>query len=288
MKNAVEFFPLSDSDRGTDYASRLGFDVNKRDNGDGGDGASDELFIPILDADLPYYGERGRGADIVKQQSVFRDEENMEDSFSKLPSLNEPTNAWPYRGFDDNEIDQLCSISVAGVCAEILAFGNAEGGVADLSQLRQIFNSAEVELSERDRDNRIRFALGFTMSLLRKHLGALDALADVMTSNGSVADCVAAIETCENASGQDGILGDYELRRQERFRTEGVTWVERIFVGSSKNAGTEDDRFIEGKGGGGYKNDSFIQLTGDDPLYAALTVSFVFLVWASSGGLSLH
>jgi hypothetical protein len=175
---------------------------------------------------------------------------------------------------------------MAGVCAEILAFGNAEGGYADISQLRQLFNSAEPELDERAMENRIHFALGYTLSQLRQHLGALDALADVMENNGSIADCVLAIETCSNVSGQDGIMGDYERRRKEKFSSEGIGLLERVLLGGKKKADTEEDRLVDGRGGG-YIKESF-QLTGDDPLYAALAASIIFFVWASSGGLSLH
>jgi hypothetical protein len=124
------------------------------------------------------------------------------------------------------------------------------------------------------------------MSQLREHLGALDALADVMENEGSIADCVLAIETCSNVSGRDGIMGDYERRRKEKFSSEGIGLVERILLGGKKNADAQEDRLVEGRGGG-YIKENF-QLTGDDPFYAALCASFVFFVWASSGGLSLH
>jgi len=280
VKNAVEFFPLSDADKGPAYASRLGFDVkNVRSS-------RDDSIDPALSTmrDVPFFSEKGRGGEFMERRLVFRNETRKE-SFSKLPSVNEPTNAWPYRGFDVTELDQLCAISLAGVCSEILAFGNAEGGVADISQLRQIFNSAESKLSERDRHNRIRFALGFTMSVLRRHLGALDTLAEVMERGGSVEECVIAIETCDNVSGQDGLHGDYEIRRRQNFRKDGGAWVEKLFLGA-KNVDTEEDRFVQGKGGG-YQKESGFRLTVD-PVYAALAVTVAFLVWASSGGLSLH
>lgn len=175
---------------------------------------------------------------------------------------------------------------MAGVCAEILAFGNAEGGVADFSQLRQIFSSADPELSERDMENRIRFAIGFTMTQLRLNLGTLDALAEVMGRGGSVSECIAAIETCENRSGNDGIFGDYELRRRQEFKALGVGVLERLFLGE-KNADTEENRLVEGRGGGYVKEKKFINITGDDPLYIALGIAFIFLAWATSGGISL-
>jgi hypothetical protein len=273
VKNAVEFYPLSDPDRGRDRAEKLGFVTSPRKS----DGV-----IPILE-DAPFFSKGGRGGEFIEQRSVFRDRNTTR---LQLSERNDPSRSWPYRGFDDATLDQLAVISVAGVCAEILAFGNAEGGVADLQQLRGIIQSAESEMSERDEQNLLRFSLGFTMSQLRRHLGALDALANVMEQDGSIEDCVLAIETCDNASGQDGILGDYELRRREAFRSEGVGLIERLALGGDRNADTEKDSLVEGIGGG-YKKESF-RLTGDDPLYAALAVSFVFVVWASSGGITLH
>jgi hypothetical protein len=282
VKNAVSFYPLSDSDKGRDYANQLGFDKpTKRLQ------KEEDLWpIPSM-PDVPFFSKEGRGGDLAEQRSVFRNAKNYtQNPFLKLRSQNEPTNTWPYRGFDEGTVDQLTVISVAGVCAEILAFGNAEGGVADLGQLREIFYSAEEEIPEREVENRIRFALGFSMSILRQHLGALDALAAVMARDGSVAECVLAIETCDNVNGQDGIMGDYELRRREAFRSEGLGLVERVFLGSGKNIDAVEDRLVEGKGGGSRKET--FRLTGDDPFYLALAVAATFCVWASAGGLSLH
>ena len=62
--------------------------------------------------------------------------------------------------------------------------------------------------------------------------------------------------------------------------------LERVLLGEPKTADKKDDRFVEGKGGG-YKKQQYL-LTGDDPLYLALGIATVFLLWASSGGLSLH
>lgn len=278
VKNAVELYPLADTDRGSSLARQLGFDKRSSRGGD-----SDSLDQTPPWDDVPFFSEDGRGSSTLGL-SVFRTAKNYTE-FVKLPSQNEPTNAWPYRPLDDATLDQLTAISVAGVCAEILAFGNAEGGVADLSQLRQLFSAADSELSDREIDNRIRYALGYTMSQLRRHLGVLDALAAVMERDGSVEECVLAIETCENVSGQ-GIIGDYELNRRKSFREAQASWIERIFLGDEKTADTAEDRMVEGKGGG-YKKETF-RLTGDDPLYAAMAVALGFLAWASSGGLSLH
>jgi hypothetical protein len=284
VKNAVEFYPLSDPNAGRDRANQLGFDRPSRGVVD----SMRDFELPSSNGDAAFFSQEGRGAEIVESQSVFRQSKNYTNNpFLRLPSQMEPTNSWPYRGFDHGTIDKLAVVSVAGVCAEILAFGNAEGGVADFSQLRQIFLSADPELSERDMENRIRFSVGFAMTQLRLHFGALDDLAEVMERNGNVAECVAAIEGCSNVNGNDGIFGDYGLRRRQQFRSIGVSLWEKLLLGE-KNADTEETRLIEGKGGGYKKeNRKLIQLSGDDPLYIALGVAFLFLAYASSGGITL-
>ena len=278
VKNAVSFYPLKDTGLAREKAELMGFDASKRPL----PSEPEERSV-----DPSFFGPDGRGAETVERYSVLRSSKNATDNpFLKLASINEPTESWPYRGFDEATLGQLAIVSVAGVCAEILAFGNAEGGVADLGQLRQIFLSAETEMTENEVENRIRFALGYTMSQLRRHLGALDAVADVMEKDGSIVECVEAIETCTNVNGQDGILGDYERRRRDAFRNEKAGFLERILLGSVKSIDEEEDRYVVGKQGGGRKQT--FRLTGDDPFYAAIGVAMVFFIWASTGGLSLH
>jgi hypothetical protein len=284
VKNAVEFYPLNDPNVGLDRAKQLGFDTRQQSP------RMEEPFAQSLsNPDAPFFSKQGKGAKIMETQSVFRNVKNYsENPFLKLPSQMEPTQSWPYRGFDHGTVDLLAVVSAAGVCAEILAFGNAEGGVADFSQLRQIFESADPELSERDMENRIRFSLGFAMTGLRLHLGALDALAVVMERGGPVSECVAAIEQCTMVSGNDGAVGDkdYDVLRRQQFRSLDVTLWEKLLLGE-KNADTEETRFVEGRGGGYIKDKRLIQIKGDDPIYISLGMAFIFLAWAVSGGLTL-
>lgn len=279
VKNAVEFYPLNDPNVGQNRVKQLGFTVSRNNDAVVND-------VRPVQSDAPFFSKEGRGSQVVEEQSVFRNAKNYtENPFLKLPSVNEPTNSWPFRGFDDVTVDKLAAVSLAGVCAEILAFGNAEGGYADLSQLRQLFNSAQSDLDEGDMERRIRYSLGFAMTQLRLHLGVLDVLADAMERGASVAECVVIIESCPNVSGNDGVLGDYDLRRRQSFRSEGIGMVEKIFLGG-KNADTEETRFVEGVGGGDKKQT--FAITGDDPLYFAIGVAFIFFAWASNGGLALH
>ena len=156
--------------------------------------------------------------------------------------------------------------------------------------MRQIFASADdAEITSRKADSRIRFALAYTMTQLRRHLGVLDEVASVMERGGSLAECIVTMEGCKNLSGATVVMGggEYELRRRHDFRSNKVGWIERIFLGDEKTADTDRDRLVEGKGGG-YRKEKRFQLTGDDALYAATAVSLAFLAWASAGGLSLH
>lgn len=282
VKNAVEFFPFNDPNAGRDRAAMLGFDVGTTTESY----KSDQLPTEREAQDVPYFSRDGRGAEQLTEQSVFRNAKNYtKDAFLKLQSAYEPSNAWPYRGFDSMTLDKLAVVSVAGVCAELLAFGNAEGGYADFSQLRQIFNSANTDMDETAMENRMRYAIGYAMSQLRLHVGALDALAEAMERDSTVSECVVAIESCSNVGGLNIFGSDFDEQRRERFRSEDVGLLEQLALGR-KNADVEEDRYVEGKGGG-YKRSSLFSLSGDDPLYAALAVSLLFLVWASAGGLSL-
>lgn len=317
VKNAVEFYPLSDADVGKDRAEALGFNV-KRNAAEGEIAVESESI-----EDRPFFSKEGRGGDAL-DRSVFRDDTSTTSWV--LPAKDDPKSSWPFRGFDEETLDKLAVISVAGACAEILAYGNAEGGVADLVQLRAIYGAAASarhtraeeggqtlgafsddatkrrlaggndtkdksksrDVDAREMDNRTKFALGFAMVLLRSNLGVLDALAEVMEQGGSVSDCIVAIETCPNVSGAT-LKGDYDKIRRERFREEesGIgKLIENTFLGGRKNIDAEDFSVVEGRGGGDRKR-SF-ELTGDDPFYAAIAVAFAFFAWASSGGLTLH
>eukprot|EP00956_Cyclotella_meneghiniana_P025609 scaffold53708_cov61-Cyclotella_meneghiniana.AAC.5 len=319
VKNAVEFYPLSDADAGKDKAQSLGFNV-KTDNSS----QEDDNDLVIID-ERPYFSREGQGGNQV-ERSVFRNE--MSSNTYELASKDDPKTSWPFRGFDDATLDKLAVISVAGACSEILAYGNAEGGVADLIQLRGIYGAAasaekkkanaegtlgtfsddaterrlqrggaiqskdksgsNIGMDEREMDNRTKFALGFAMVLLRSNLGALDALAEVMEQGGSVADCIVAIEMCPNASGSS-LRGDHDKIRREKFRADESQLgklIEKTFLGGGKNIDADDSGVIEGKGGG--DREKGFELLGDDPFYAAIAVALAFAAWASSGGLTLH
>ncbi len=68
--------------------------------------------------------------------------------------------------------------------------------MADLNKLQQLFSyAAELTLTEKQSENRVRFAIGYGTTLLRWDLLALDSLAKVMEQDGTIEECVVAIET---------------------------------------------------------------------------------------------
>jgi len=108
-----------------------------------------------------------------------------------------------------------------------------------------------------------------------------------MERDGTIAECVAAIENCENMSGVVSIAGEnYEVQRRKDFLSDQRSPLERLFLGGGRTIDELEDRLVEGKGGG-YRKETF-RLTGDDPVYAAIAVALLFALWASAGGLSLH
>ena len=151
VKNAVEFYPLSDEDVGKDRAKALGFDAKR---------ASQQEEVnnepPVNVEDRPYFSKEGQGGRSL-ERSVFRDEDSVDAAKFALSPQDDPTASWPFRGFDEETVDKLAVISVAGACAEILAYGNAEGGVADLVQLRRIYGAAASAKRSSDDDENTEF-----------------------------------------------------------------------------------------------------------------------------------
>mmetsp|Transcript_8367 Transcript_8367/g.18051 ORF Transcript_8367/g.18051 Transcript_8367/m.18051 type:complete len:539 (+) Transcript_8367:181-1797(+) len=285
VKNAVEFYPLSDKDVGKDKAQMLGFDRKTFRADD-----NPQKKTRPRTNDAPFFSPEGSGMEELETQSVFRNAKDYrENPFLKIATEDQPRNSWPYRGFDHGTVDKLAVVSCAGVCAEIISFGYAEGGLADINQLQQILANAEPELSERDKENRIRFAMGYTMTQLRLHLGCLDQLSEVMNRGGSVAECVSVIESCTNVSGTNGVFGDdYELRRRKEMKSSALGIFEKLLL-SPKDIDAEEDRMVQGAGGGFRKEKpNFLNISGDDPLYIAGGIACIFLAYATSGGVSLH
>ena len=103
-----------------------------------------------------------------------------------------------------SSLDVYSCVALAGVATEWLRFGRAEGGLADINQLDNLMRG--LGFTQKKADDQVRFAVLNTVTLLRTHAGAHDALADAMMAGKGVAACIRAIEERVDAS---------TLRREE-------------------------------------------------------------------------
>ena len=290
MKVAVEFFSMKDDTLGSQRANMLGFDKPRNYENNDDDNSND--YIIEQQEEQPYFSEKGKGKEDYERSVLLspekKDKLQKRKEFLSTPSIskNNPKDAWPYRGLDSDTMDKLSIISVGGICAELLSYGNAEGGYKDLQQLRQFFinYNDDTKMDDKEMENRIKYGISYGIVQLRRHLGALDELISVMERGGTVQECIVAIENCDSIK---GIISEEERRKD---LTTDVTLVEEVLLygGKKKNADMMFDNRKEGIGGGDVKNNGLLNLSGDDPFYAAIAVAIIFLLWASNGGLSLH
>lgn len=89
-------------------------------------------------------------------------------------------------------LSNFSCIALAGVAAEYLLFGLAEGGLADIKQLDNLLKS--LGFTQMKADSQIRWAVLNTVTLLRRHEQARSKLAEAMTFSKSVGDCIDTIE----------------------------------------------------------------------------------------------
>ncbi len=89
-------------------------------------------------------------------------------------------------------LDAYCCIALAGVASEVLAFGQAEGGLNDVRQLDALLQA--LAFTQKRSNSQIRWAALAVTLLLRRHAAAHDALEAAMASGASVGQCVAALE----------------------------------------------------------------------------------------------
>jgi hypothetical protein len=98
----------------------------------------------------------------------------------------------------DEALNRFAVVSLAGVVAECLCFGKAEGGLADLSQLNaaqvRTRYQAKAEGSEREdsEQNRVRWAAVQAYALLHSNGPAFERLVSAMQAGLPVAECEAA------------------------------------------------------------------------------------------------
>ena len=89
-------------------------------------------------------------------------------------------------------LDRFCQVWMAGIAAETLVYGSAEGGAQDRQNLREILaslggHSSEFQLKE-------RLAIRQAQTLIEEHWASYEALIGAMEQRASVAECFQVIQ----------------------------------------------------------------------------------------------
>jgi IS1 family transposase len=89
-------------------------------------------------------------------------------------------------------LDRYCKVWMAGIAAETLVYGNAEGGGDDRQKFRLLW--AHLRRPEVEGEQKANWSAFQVKSLLQDHWSAYEALVDAMRNRASVEDCSRAIE----------------------------------------------------------------------------------------------
>ena len=89
-------------------------------------------------------------------------------------------------------LDVYACIALAGISAEYVIFGEAEGGISDIQMLDGILSA--LGFSQKKADDVVRGAVLNTIALLRSHSAAHLALSRAMSERRSVGECIRVIE----------------------------------------------------------------------------------------------
>lgn len=89
-------------------------------------------------------------------------------------------------------LERFCTVWMAGIAAENLVYGNAEGGGEHRSKVKTVLNMAG--LPETVYEQKERWAQLQASNLIEKHQPAYEALVTAMTERASVEDCSQVIQ----------------------------------------------------------------------------------------------
>eukprot|EP00199_Chlamydomonas_sp_CCMP681_P002494 CAMPEP_0119108616 /NCGR_PEP_ID=MMETSP1180-20130426/15466_1 /TAXON_ID=3052 ORGANISM="Chlamydomonas cf sp, Strain CCMP681" /NCGR_SAMPLE_ID=MMETSP1180 /ASSEMBLY_ACC=CAM_ASM_000741 /LENGTH=335 /DNA_ID=CAMNT_0007094249 /DNA_START=45 /DNA_END=1052 /DNA_ORIENTATION=+ len=95
---------------------------------------------------------------------------------------------------EDEEIDSLAAVAVAGIAAEGQQYEEVMGQTADLLDLQRILMRSRVKLSALQQQNVTRWAVFTAGALLRTHKREHEAVMEAMARGASTMECVEAIE----------------------------------------------------------------------------------------------
>ena len=89
-------------------------------------------------------------------------------------------------------LGRFSCVALAGISMEYVAYGFAEGGVADVRQLDGMLRA--LAFSQKKSDSEVRWAVLNTISILRRHEETVRKLSERMAAGASVGECIRLIE----------------------------------------------------------------------------------------------
>lgn len=84
-------------------------------------------------------------------------------------------------------VDRFCTLWMAGIAAEIITYGNSEGGADDRQKLQAVL--MELGRSNLETQQKERWSIHQAKTLIADHPAAYDALVAQMAKRASVSDC---------------------------------------------------------------------------------------------------
>lgn len=92
------------------------------------------------------------------------------------------------------ELAKLTVVSLAGVVGEYVRFGRAEGGFTDLVQLQLLLDLADRQMSEKDSQGLINWAVIQAYTMIKQNEKALVELMAALERREGVVECMRIIE----------------------------------------------------------------------------------------------
>ena len=90
-------------------------------------------------------------------------------------------------------LDKYCTVWMAGIAAETLAYGNAEGGAEDRAKLQAVLKAIKNSAME-DANTKARFHSLQARTLIESHQDAYEALVAALEKRSPVAECYQLLE----------------------------------------------------------------------------------------------
>lgn len=96
---------------------------------------------------------------------------------------------------DEDEVNRLAVIAMAGVAGEGVAFDEVKGGTADLFDLQRLINRSRKGLSSDEQQSLSRWAVKEAATIVKRESAAYERLMTAMKEGRTAAECIRAIES---------------------------------------------------------------------------------------------